>query len=271
MVAGPNGSGKSTLIAGLRADPTLDLPTLYINADDLQRERRLADAREAQHLATRLRAEALAAKADVMYETVMSHPAKLAELQSAKAAGYHITVHLVATDDPAINEQRVGARVKAGGHPVAPEVIRARYARTLALAPMAIAYADQAVVFDNTRGGDTGGGLALQAALQDGRLAALADPLAGWVHSLVMQVNARAAAMASLARDGVQLASLGQGLTTGPIVSIGPHYVVQLDAASNARVVHDGILLGSAVAGWAVHQVHRIGYREGVAEIDPAR
>ena len=29
-----------------------------------------------------------------MYETVMSHPSKIAELQQAKAAGYHVTIHL---------------------------------------------------------------------------------------------------------------------------------------------------------------------------------
>ena len=51
MVAGPNGSGKSTLIAALRADPNARLPALYVNADDLQRERGLTFARVARELA----------------------------------------------------------------------------------------------------------------------------------------------------------------------------------------------------------------------------
>ncbi len=71
MIAGPNGSGKSTLITALRADPRFDLSALYINADDLLRERGLADARAAQQLANTLRAEAIASRQDVMYETVM--------------------------------------------------------------------------------------------------------------------------------------------------------------------------------------------------------
>jgi predicted ABC-type ATPase len=59
MIAGPNGSGKSTLINALRADSRFDLPTLYINADDLQRDRGIRDARQAQQLANDLRARAL--------------------------------------------------------------------------------------------------------------------------------------------------------------------------------------------------------------------
>ena len=37
MVAGPNGSGKSTLTDALRASPDVQLPTAYINADEIQR------------------------------------------------------------------------------------------------------------------------------------------------------------------------------------------------------------------------------------------
>lgn len=87
MIAGPNGSGKSTLIAALRADSRFDLPALYVNADDLLRERSLCDPREAQQLANELRAQAIVNRQDVMYETVMSHPSKIAELQSAQKSG----------------------------------------------------------------------------------------------------------------------------------------------------------------------------------------
>jgi hypothetical protein len=69
MIAGPNGSGKSTLIAALRADSRFDLPALYINADDLQRERNFRDSREAQQLANELRTQAIANRQDVIYET----------------------------------------------------------------------------------------------------------------------------------------------------------------------------------------------------------
>ena len=81
----------------------------------------------------------------------MSHPGKIAELQAAKQAGYHIIVLLVATNYPDINVQRVRIRVAARGHDVPEDRIRARYTRTLALAPAAITLADQAFVFDNTQ------------------------------------------------------------------------------------------------------------------------
>lgn len=58
MVAGPNGSVKSTLIEALRASPVVDLPALYINADNLQRERNIQDPIEAQQLAKSLRTQA---------------------------------------------------------------------------------------------------------------------------------------------------------------------------------------------------------------------
>src|SRR5688500_6507486 len=95
MVAGPNGSGKSTLIAALRASQAA-LPELYINADDLQRVHGM-DAYAAQRLATELRASALRHGRSFMYETVMSHPSKLAELQLAALRGYRSTVYIVAT------------------------------------------------------------------------------------------------------------------------------------------------------------------------------
>ncbi len=84
MVGGPNGSGKSTLISALRADARFELPATYINADDLQHKRRIRDPRTAQQFASDLRAKALAGRGDMMYETVMSHPSKIAELQQAK-------------------------------------------------------------------------------------------------------------------------------------------------------------------------------------------
>jgi predicted ABC-type ATPase len=192
MIAGPNGSGKSTLIAALRADPRFELPALYINADDLQRERNLRDSRAAQQLANELRSAAIAHRQDVMYETVMSHPSKIAELRAAKSAGYHITVLLVATDHPNINVERVALRVAAGGHDVPEDRTRSRYIRTLALAPAAIRYADQAFVFDNTLSGETGGGLSQQAGLIGDRLVATSGTTAPWVARLIEQINERA-------------------------------------------------------------------------------
>lgn len=275
MIAGPNGSGKSTLIAALRADPNIRLPALYVNADDLQKARGLADAAKAQDLATDLRARALEARGDLMYETVMSHPSKLAELQLAKAAGYHITVHLVATENPQINEQRVEARVGAGGHDVPRERIRSRYERTLALAPVAIAYADQAVIWDNTQGGDTGRGLQVHAALRANRIEYTNEAPAHWVQRIASQVNERGDEVRAFAQGAQsrglppQLARLDGGVTQGPVIALGKHYVLQYDEASQITVLHDRVLLGAQADQLSPQKSHRLSYREGVASIEP--
>ena len=273
MVAGPNGSGKSTLIDALRADPRFELPALYVNADDLQKERGITDPLAAQRLASELRIEAIAAGADVMYETVMSHPSRIAELQQAKGAGYHVTVLFIATEDPDVNVQRVAARVAAGGHDVPADRTRSRFGRTLALAPLAIGYADQAFVFDNSRMGDTGGGLSQQAMLVGGRLVLLGSTSAAWVRLLAGQVDERADELQSLARSiaagGLPpaLAQLDDAQTTGPVVGVGKHYVLQYDRRTTSMVLHDWLLLGEPGKALAVGQVLEIRYADGVAAV----
>ena len=271
MIAGPNGSGKSTLIMALRADPRFELPAQYLNADDLQRARRIDDPRQAQQLANELRAQALASRQDVMYETVMSHPGKIAELQQAKSAGYHIIVLLVATNDPNVNVERVAARVAAGGHDVPEDRTRERYARTLALAPVAIGYANQAFVFDNTRAGETGGGLSQQAGLLADRLVTTGMNTAPWVARLVKQVNERAKELQAFAhgaqRSGVppQLARLHDSQTSGPIMVVGNQYVLQYDELTRTSILHDRSLLGPITDRLAVRLFVNIRYDEGVA------
>jgi predicted ABC-type ATPase len=266
MVAGPNGSGKSTLVAALRADTHFELPELYINADDLQRTQHLDDT-AAQWCATELRAHALAHGTDVMFETVMSHPSKIAELQRAKAAGYHITVHLVATDHPDINVQRVQARVGAGGHHVPVERIHARYHRTLALAPLALVYADQAVLFDNTHSGSTGHGLSLQAHLHAGRAVYAVEKPANWVKTVVTQFNERLAEFESLVDTAktqdwpLELAPLHNESTHGVVVALGRYLVVQYNKP--LALVHERMLLGDWAHTLAVGDTKRIAYREG--------
>jgi predicted ABC-type ATPase len=282
MVAGPNGSGKSTLISALRAFPEVDLPTLYLNADDLQRERCISDPRQAQELARALRAQALARGQDLMYETVMSHPSKLAEIQQARLAGYHITIHLVATEDPGINVERIAARVAAGGHDVPEEHTRERYGRTLAFAPIALGYADQATIFDNSQRGATGCGLREQAALQGGRLVVLVDTPTAWVRTLTAQVGERTAGLKALftaAQAGgrvPQLARLEGGITHGPIVVIGKHYILQYDDRSQSSVVHDRTVLGDLAHRLVTRNSYSIAYHEGVPALhapqgDPPR
>ena len=62
-----------------------------------------------------LRQRLLIQRSTFTFETVMSHPGKVALLTQAQAAGYRTYLYFVATDDPAINISRVKNRVTLGG------------------------------------------------------------------------------------------------------------------------------------------------------------
>jgi predicted ABC-type ATPase len=274
MVAGPNGSGKSTLTDALRASPDVELPATYINADEIQKASG-CDAATAQQSAKALREAALGSRRDFMYETVMSHPSKLAELQRAETLGYRITVHFVATDDPEINVQRVALRVADRGHDVPVDAIRQRYARTMALVPAMLVHAHEALLFDNSRRGEVGG-LALQAHLVEDRLELLTDHPSGWIQVLAERMIQRARekeSMRSGARDAnlpLQMARLDDGSTEGKIEVLGAHFVVQQDQQSNALVLHDRLLLPEG-RNLVLGQTFRIAYREGAGAVFTAR
>jgi predicted ABC-type ATPase len=269
MVAGPNGSGKSTLIAALRGHRRFGaaLPKTYVNADDIARTKRL-DAQAAQLAATLARERALASRRDVMYETVMSHPSKLAELQRARAAGFEVHVFLVATADPAINVQRVALRVAAGGHDVPEDRTRRRYVRCLALAPVALDLADEALVFDNS---DGPAGLRLQAQRDGACLTPTTDALAGWSQRLVDASRSRADELSRLLDDAdappfTTQARWTDGTTQGVVERIGRHFVAQRDDATGLQLVHDRALL-PADAPLVPGRLARIAYRDGVAHV----
>lgn len=97
-----------------------------------------------------LRHKLLAAQRTFTFETVMSHPGKVALLQKAQEAGYRTYLYYVATDDPAINISRVVNRVKLNGHDVPPELVEKRYYRSLNLLLSAIRFTSRAYIFDNS-------------------------------------------------------------------------------------------------------------------------
>ncbi|MFJ4345699.1 zeta toxin family protein [Pseudomonas sp. NPDC089401] len=84
------------------------------------------------------------------FETVMSHPSKVAFMHDAQARGYRTYLYFVSTENPEINIDRVNIRVREGGHPVRPDLVRKRYTRALDLLPDAIAASNRAYVFDNS-------------------------------------------------------------------------------------------------------------------------
>jgi predicted ABC-type ATPase len=269
IVAGPNGSGKSTLIQKLRESAQVDLPDLYINADELQRAEGL-DARQAQRRAEALRQAAIERRQSVLYETVMSHPSKIAELQEASRQGFTITVVFIATLAAELNVQRVRDRVAEGGHDVPRDRTLARYARTLALAPSAIGYANLALLFDNSQKSPV-----LHAELVEGRMRPCLSTLLPWTGKIVTSVNERWAELQGLlarrtwpAGDLIP-ARLDASRYEGPILRASSrHFALQLDAASGSTILHDRALLKAPVQEG---QIYRLDYREGVPEASVAR
>ncbi len=137
----------------------------YINADDIARDRGLkgdAGTIAAQLEAERKREECLANRHSFSFETVMSHISKVEFMRRAKAVGYRVTFFFVATDDPALNVLRVQTRVELGGHDVPKDRILARYRRSIANLPAALAICDKTTVFDNSALGGSSGGLSLR-------------------------------------------------------------------------------------------------------------
>ena len=97
-----------------------------------------------------IRDQLIASRTSFTFETVMSSEDKIQVLQKARNAGFKNYLYYIATDDPAINIQRVRNRVTIGGHPVPEDKIRQRYYRSLDLLLSAIKLTDRAFIFDNS-------------------------------------------------------------------------------------------------------------------------
>jgi predicted ABC-type ATPase len=108
------------------------------------------DSYLAADIAEFLRQEVLKNNLSFTYETVMSHKSKIDFLQEAMDSGYRVYLYFIATEDPEINLSRVSNRVALNGHPVAPDVIKSRYYRSLENLKAAVMKTSRAFIFDNS-------------------------------------------------------------------------------------------------------------------------
>jgi predicted ABC-type ATPase len=133
-----------------------------------------------------LRHKLLEQKVSFTFETVMSHPSKVALLAEAQQAGYRTYLYFVATDDPAINISRVRNRVRLGGHDVPEDRIVTRYHRSLELLLDAIHQTNRAYVFDNS-GDNKDQKHTWLAEITDGRVLELkSDQIPAWFKRAVL-------------------------------------------------------------------------------------
>lgn len=89
-------------------------------------------------------------KKSFSFETVMSHPAKLKEISSAKRKGYKTYLYFVCTESSEINIDRITNRVEKGGHQVDHQKIMSRYKLTLQNLYPAIKLVNRCFLFDNS-------------------------------------------------------------------------------------------------------------------------
>ncbi|WP_207632442.1 zeta toxin family protein [Foetidibacter luteolus] len=97
-----------------------------------------------------IRHQLLQKKINFSFETVMSHPSKIATIETANKKGYQTYLYFIATNNPAINYGRIISRVAKGGHRVNRQKALERYERSLALLKKAIAKSYRSFIFDNT-------------------------------------------------------------------------------------------------------------------------
>jgi len=151
LVVGPNGAGKSTFAHEILSK---QLPgVLFVNADLIAAERWPDDperrAYDAAKIAEATRTALIESGRQFIAETVFSHPAKLALIDQAQAAGYFVALHVLMLPESAALA-RVAARVARGGHSVPENKIRERYQRLWPLVALAADKAESATFWDNS-------------------------------------------------------------------------------------------------------------------------
>lgn len=129
---------------------TLPPGKILCQQDALVWETRDFNGYHASVLTDYLRHKLLQAKLTFTFESVMSHPDKIELLEHAQQLGYRTYLYYIATEDPAINVNRVRLRVSQGGHDVPENKIRERYYRSIKLLPKAIHASTRAFLFDSS-------------------------------------------------------------------------------------------------------------------------
>lgn len=129
ILSGCNGSGKTT--ASYTLLPQLLECTEFVNSDEFAKSFSPFNPSEASIVASRfmlMRIEyLLSRKEDFSIETTLATRSLVDIINTAKAAGYSITLLYFWLSSPELAIQRVRDRVKAGGHNIPENVIRRRY------------------------------------------------------------------------------------------------------------------------------------------------
>ncbi len=273
VFAGPNGSGKTSLIdevkkTGLAAlGGIFPIPTLFINPDQVAKDlignfsSQEEHDRAAQNTAIKMRLAAVENHQTFAFETVMSHTSRINELVSLKEQGYHVLLVFITTDDPEKNVLRVINRYQSKtttGHFVAPDKVRERYHRTLALLPKAVEVADAAFIYDNSIDYEKA---SLQALIDPTTFSVTEHPKR-WVNQkLVASLQSREEQLFGIAFDEDNPSSpydadVLKGDYSGPILVITDDYIVQSDRLSGRKILHDRLMLDTSADSLITYRIN---------------
>jgi len=129
IISGCNGSGKTT--ASYTLLPELLDCSEFVNSDEFAKSLAPFHPETAYITASRYMLKKLRylfiRREDFCIETTLATRSLLKTVRMAQDQGYFVTVVYLWLRSPEIAIKRVAARVEAGGHDVAPDVIRRRY------------------------------------------------------------------------------------------------------------------------------------------------
>ena len=129
IISGCNGSGKTT--ASYTLLPEMLDCSEFVNSDEFAKSLAPFHPETAYITASRYMLKKLrylfTRREDFCIETTLATRSLLKTVRMAQDQGYFVTVVYLWLRSPDIAVKRVAARVEAGGHDVAPDVIRRRY------------------------------------------------------------------------------------------------------------------------------------------------
>jgi predicted ABC-type ATPase len=144
LIAGPNGVGKTTY--AFKNVPAVSGSMNFVNLDEIARGLSPLAPRLAEREAARValaRARAFIADGAVFsMETTMSGQVQLELMKEAREAGMSPALLYFSVREPEICLERIARRVAEGGHDVAEDIVRRRFARSHQNLPRYTAAAD---------------------------------------------------------------------------------------------------------------------------------
>jgi len=155
IIAGCNGAGKTTAAYNLL--PEVFKTVEFVNADEIARGLSPFNPSGVAFQAGRIMLERVEQLVEenqsFSFETTLSGLAYLSFIKKAKEKGYGITFFFVYLNSEELAIERVAIRVSKGGHTIAEDVIRRRYAKGLHNFTAYAALADDWYMYDNSGAG----------------------------------------------------------------------------------------------------------------------